>query len=313
MGNFWPSLASVVESETKRNPARYHMNEDSLCSYYATNGFHFATDEKTNASIHLKLHTALLSFMFFALLFIVVNLLTLLITAYKRLTLDMEILWTQTIVHFIFAGITAPLSLWFIFEGTLKADIVNSTISESVILICITVGFMAYEITSLLAANCLLRYFNQSLLFQDLITLTGSCLLLYYDQAHFFGLIAIAVEGVSVFKSITWMLKHLGLSRTWLGRLFQHTAIHLCHYCPLLGVYCLVLSYEQVDALFEDMPTPILLVLYTGLLTELFLIAPYWSAKLMEELYRFKVIKIPTGSGVYHLCSVSVPNVQQRR
>ena len=132
---------------------------------------------------------------------------------------------------------------------------------------------------------------NHYILLHDTITLIGASLLLYYNQAHFFGLVGLLVEGVAIFRSLSWILNEVGLRNTILWKCVQHTAIHLYSYCPLLGFYCLILSYNQLDTLSAELPSSILLVIGTSPLTELFFVAPLWSTTLMQELFNSDTVK----------------------
>lgn len=259
---------------------------------------------------HPKMHSVLLSFLFFSILFIVTDFMLMSVRfAFRKLSLETKIVWTQTVVHLVFALITSPLALWYLLlDNSLGNDIVNSTTIESKLLMCITIGFMVCELTTLVALKYTTsRLFNRPMFFQDLVVITGACLLLHCDRGHFFGLIAIAIEGVYIFNSVSWMLKQTGsFGRSW--KLLQVMTIHLCNYCPLVGIYCLMLSYQQLNSLLENVPLPILVLLYTCLLTEMFIVIPAWSVRLMEDLQRIRVVKIP--SGIYKLCSVSLAQTQ---
>ena len=264
---------------------------------------------------HTQLHPVLLAFLFFSVLFVIVNFAIVSVTRFRRklLTMEMELVWTQTIVHLVFSLIAAPLSVWYLlFEPSLSSDIANSVTTQSVLLMCIMIGFMACEVATLLASNYILRFFNRSIFCQDVVMIFGACLLLHYNQAHFFGLMGIALEAVYVFSSLSWIAKQNGAlfgSNTW--RFFHIVTIHMCNYCPLLGIYSLILSYRQIDSLLANLSVLALVVLYACMMLEFFFVFPSWSMKLMEDLQRVKVVRIP--SGVYRLCSVGLAQVPNKR
>ena len=307
MGNFWSSLQSEIsiglnELPVLINPS--HTNEDSCVVRSSLfEGLPFPNSGNTFDTSQ-KVHIVLLSFLFFTLLFVIVNLLSCLTTVYHQLSADMEVLWTQTIVHMIFALIVTPFAIQYaLWDDNLKSNIISNELLVSTFLISIYLGFVIYETTSLLAANIILQYCNHYILLHDIITLIGASLLLYYNQAHFLGLVGLLIEGVAVFRSLSWILNEVGLRHTILWKCVQHTAIHLYSYCPLLGFYCLILSYHQLDTLSAELPSSILLVMGTSLLTELFVVAPLWSTTLMQELFNSDIVK--PSSNLPELCSAS--------
>ena len=295
MGSILAYFTSGISSDDKETTRFF----EELSSYLSPVIFDIKTGQ------HLKFHSVLLSFMFFSMLYIAVNLLILLVTMplCRKLTQEMEVIWTQTVVHVIFSSIMSPVSIWYLLttNNTFMKDVSNCVTNESTFLMCVTVGFMVHEITTTLTTNWNLRCKNYSMLYQDLVMMFGSCLFLHYDRAHFFGLMAIAVEGIYIFNSITWMLVRFGLFGTLVWKSMQVTTIYMCNYCTLLGVYCLLLLYHQFNAFLDSLPIPVLLLLCTCLIIELFLVIPNWSIGLMEVLQarRVKVVKI--SSGIYRL------------
>ncbi len=304
MGNLLAYFTSSISSEDKQTTG---ILED-FSSYLSPVIF----DAKTGQ--HVKFHSVLLSFTFFSLLYIAVNLMILLVTIYTKLSKEMEVIWTQTIVHVIFSSIVSPFSIWYLYaDSAFVNNISHTATDESSLLMCITIGFMVHEITTSLTTNWNLGSRNYSIVYQDLVMLSCCCLILHYDRAHVFGLIAMTMEGVYIFDSISWILAQFNLLRTFIWKLIQVITIHLCNYCTMLGVYCLWMSYQQFDSLLNCLPVPVLSLFFTSFIIEMFIVIPSWSIKLMEMLeYSGRNKAVQLSSDVYRLSSVSFINVQRK-
>ena len=235
---------------------------------------------------YLKLHVILLSLLLFTLAFITVNIISCLTRIFQQLNPSTEVFWCQTFVSLIFSIFTTPFTLWLILvDDNLKTDLVNNTSLISTLLIGIGIGYNVYEITTQVAAYVLFQYRNPYLLIHHMSGLLSGTLMVYYNQGHFFGCAALLIEASIAFRSLSIILKEIQLEGTWLWRFMKYISIYLDIYCPLLGVYCIALSYLQWESISEDLSLPILAVVFPSLITELFVISSHWSHESMQELF----------------------------
>ena len=73
--------------------------------------------------------------------------------------------------------------------------------------------------------------------------LSGS-LMVYYNEGHFFGCATLLIEASIAFHSLPIILKEIQLYRRNMAMEIHQIYLHLSGYIlPLLGVYCIALSY----------------------------------------------------------------------
>ena len=232
---------------------------------------------------HVKLHSVLMSFLVFTLAFILTSVVSSPYRNFKILTPTYQVLWCQRIVRMLFGTLTSPITLWYLFlYSNLKDDVVHRHSLVTEILLGALVGFCLYEVACLAAALILFKDKKFYVVVEPAVTLGTAALLICQQSLHYYGCIAILVEGIRSVHALSSLMKQVRLHRSLRWRYVLHVAIHLYHYCPLLGLYCYYLMWSQLESPLSLPPVSLPMVLWV--FVELFAVAPYWSHRLTDEL-----------------------------
>ena len=169
-----------------------------------------------------------------------------------------------------------PFGVWYLlFDDNLHLDIVLESDKTAKLLCLISLGYFIYG--SVLSVLSLIIF--RSLCLKTFIRQTFySCILaqvVFFDVGYYYAIVGGLLEAVDLPSSLSWLLTHLKMTGSKLWRINQAILIHLTHCRWVMEFYWFYLTWKHYTSVSANLPLPLVVVIYGGLLLTTFVDTPY--------------------------------------
>ncbi len=238
-------------------------------------------------SLAVKVQVMALTFLATSIIFALSYIASFRFTVFKyHLRTKEKIFWCLAFVRAVWGFIAAFFGFWYLaIDNTLHIDVVHGNSESTFLVVYVCVGFFAFECLALFTSNFLFGNFDSFLTAHHLLSLTGYSIVAYYGKAHFFAVVGMLLEMTTPFTCLCWMLLKAKLSHHWIWKANQILLVHLFHCRTTVEGYFFFKSYYHWENIGANMPTAIMIMLYTQLTAQFFVLTPYWSYKKMMQLF----------------------------
>ncbi len=238
-------------------------------------------------TLSVKLTVIALTFLATSIVFVLAYFASFKFTVFKSyLRTKEKIFWCLAFVRAVFGFVAAFFGFWYLaIDNTLHDDVVHGNSESSFIAVYICVGFFLFECTALFSSNYIYGNFDAFLAAHHTLSLTGYCIVAYYGKAHFFAVVGMLLEMTTPFTCLCWMLLKAKMSHRRIWKVNQMLLVHLFHCRTTIEGYFFFKSYYHWEHIGANMPTAIIIMLYTQLSAQFFLLTPYWTYKKMMQLF----------------------------
>ena len=243
---------------------------------------------KSTTDWNFKLHACLFSLLIFLAIFVVSKLLfTCISNKFQKFSELDQVYWCETSTNLALSLLVSPFALLVMLKDDyISLDIIHNTSFLSMLILCITIGFLIFEIILQIVGSFFFKTINSVLTGYNTINVIILGLMLHYDYAHFLGCAImlthspIAAHGFSIMiEQFDFIPRCIILKLT---TLFRQVSIHVNVYCPLIGAYCLLTTVLQWDIIREEDSALLLCIMYLCVIIEVIIMPPMWAYHLIK-------------------------------
>ena len=197
-----------------------------------------------------------------------------------------KVFWCLAFVRAVFGFMASGLGIWGLaFTDVLHNDVVMGSSKTSFVTVYLCVGFFLFECTAMFGSNLYFRTCDPFLFAHHSLSVLGYSTAAYYGNTHFFAVVGMLLEVTTPFTCLCWMLLKAGMAEHFVWKANQLVLVHLFHCRTTLEGYFYYKTYLQWDNIFYNMPHPLMLLLYTQLSVQFFVLTPYWTYKKTVQLF----------------------------
>ena len=274
-------LTSVCPATVEESPAGWEPLP-GLKDYYNTRRF--------------NLHVCLWSLFITMLTFTFMNMLQLLWEKYREMEEENQFYWCHYFTNVVFTVTIGPLALLAILnDNYISSDIIHNSTFFSMFLLSIGIGYIVYDIIVQVILCLFTNDCNLTCLFFDITNGIVFIQMICYGYGHFFGCVLLLLHCTLGFDGLAYMSEDFKFEYSKQYREFVSTfyqpSIYLNIYSPLMGGYCLVVTFQQWSIISQNI-CPLLIFIYALVVIEKFIKPTIYARvnieKFVKALYREK-------------------------
>lgn len=208
------------------------------------------------------------------------------VTFRKYLRQKEKVFWCLAIIRALFGILSMFFGIWYLaFDDSFYDDVVNTLTVTSFMGLHIAIGFFVFENVALYTSAVVFQSFDKFLAIHHTLSLIGGSIVAYYGKGHYFGMVGLLLEMTTPFSCICWLLLKAKMAHLFVWKLNQLVLVHLFHCRTTVEGYIFLKTYFQWDNIWNNLPLPIFILLYTQLFLQFFMLTPYWTYKKMMQLF----------------------------
>lgn len=197
---------------------------------------------------------------------------------YRHFTEPTQAYWCGMLANVVFSVLVSPFALLIMIKDSyILSDIIHNTSFLSMLILCITIGFLVYQIIVQLTGHIIYNSYDKVLTVYDIINVAILGLLVYYDYAHFLGCAIVLTQNPVAtygFAQFDFIPEYIASCWCCLCRMIL---LHLYICSPLLGAYCLWTTVSQWDIIREEISLFLIHIVYTCVIVEVIILPELWT------------------------------------
>lgn len=169
-----------------------------------------------------------------------------------------------------------PFGVWYLlFDDNLHLDIVLESDKTAKLLCLISLGYYVYDsvlsvLSLIIFRNVPLKTFVRHTMYSCIFALV-----LFFNTGYYYAIVGSLLEAVDLPSSLSWLLTHLNKAESKLWRINQAILIHLTHCRWVMEFYWFYLTWKHYTSVSTNLPLPLMVVIYSGLLLTTFVDTPF--------------------------------------
>ena len=248
---------------------------------------------------NFKISTVAITCISYTLLFFVVSLASFTTERFRVLNGVDKFTWCAKSTKVFYFPVPVVTGFWFLLvDDTLKDDVVNATTKTSFIAVYIHVGFNLLD--SILMAVGKILYgsrFSTALLIHHFTVFTVYSIVIYYNgKGHYFGMLGFIYEMAGPLSYINWILGKAKITHLCIWKVNQKISVYLWYFRTVLDLYVFYVLIKNWSYVWNEMPLPMFVTYFCGLLLVCFFLTPHWTKKAAKRLYRQYSRRISSGN-----------------
>lgn len=169
-----------------------------------------------------------------------------------------------------------PFGVWYLlFDDNLHLDIVLESDKTAKLLCLISLGYFVYGSVLSVLNLIISRSLCPKTLLRHLIYSCILALVVFFDIGYYYAIVGSLLEAVDLPSSLSWLLTHLKMAGSKPWRINQAILIHLTHCRWVMEFYWFYLTWKHYTSVSTNLPLPLTVVIYSGLLLTAFVDTPY--------------------------------------
>lgn len=226
------------------------------------------------------------SFLFFALIFVVIVLVCNLFPVFHKLGMKFQIFLSLSVVRAVYGFFAIVLGIYALFTTTnLDRDVVYGTNATSFVAMLFTVGFFIFELSAVVLSDIAFKTFSKMLITHHGLALVAYSIAVNLNANFCFGCKGLILEMSTPFSCMCYVLLKAGMERTTLWKVNQIILIHTFHLRSVVECHMWYIAYNNWQYIYNFMPTSLFILLFTNLILITFIMTPYWGYKKTQQLF----------------------------
>ncbi|KAK0045703.1 protein CLN8, partial [Biomphalaria pfeifferi] len=234
----------------------------------------------------IQIKIIIAAFIFVTVLFIGSLIVCNLFPAFRALVLKHQIFMSLAIVRGVYGFFSIVIGIYAIFKTTdLDRDVVFGKNATSSFAMCITVGFFLFELTAVVLSDIAFKTFSRMLILHHGLALIAYSLAVKLGANYAFGCKGMILEMSTPFSCLCYVLLKAGWENSKAWVINQMILVHTFHLRSVVECHLWVVTYFNWENIYSNMPTVLLVLLYTNLTLVTFIMTPYWGYKKTQQLF----------------------------
>lgn len=169
-----------------------------------------------------------------------------------------------------------PFGIWYLlFDDNLYLDIVLESDKTAKLLCLISLGYYVYDSLLSMLSLIIFRSISMKMFVRHTMYACIFALVLYFNTGYYYAIVGSLLEAVDLPSSLSWLLTHLNMAESKLWKVNQAVLIHLTHCRWVMEFYWFYLTWKHYTSVSTNLPLPLMVVIYCGLLLTTFVDTPY--------------------------------------
>ena len=242
------------------------------------------------------MHLCLWALFTFMLVFTLMNTFQLFWKKYREMEEENQFYWCHYTTNVVFTVTVGPFALLAILKDNyISSDILHNSTFFSMFLLSVGIGYIVYDIIVQVILYAFTKDCNLTCLFFDITNGIVFIQMICYSYGHFLGCVLLLLHCTLGFDGLAYMSEQFEFEYRKKYREFVSTfyqpSIYLNIYSPLVGGYCLVVTFQQWSIISQNI-CPLLIFIYALVLIEKFVKPMIYARvnieKFVKALYREK-------------------------
>lgn len=227
------------------------------------------------------------SFAFYAAIFLICHLLSVVLSrTYRSLLTKEKVFWDLAATRAVF-GVQSTIAGLYVLtqDSVLSRNQVSGKDDFSWFNVLTATGFFIFENMALHVSNVAFRSFDLPLATHHVFALSGYVAVVIWDSlGHYLPMVTLLMEVSTPFSCISWMLLKAGWAHSMFWRANQWVMIHMFHCRMVLTYYMWWVSWSHWGAINATYPLVPRALFFTGLALLTLVINPIWTHKKTMQL-----------------------------
>lgn len=208
------------------------------------------------------------------------------ISAFRKLRTKEKVFWAATVVRALYGVWTIIFAVWYLlFDDNLHIDIALETDVSSYLLSYVNLGFFVFELSCLLLSNAAFLTFDFALFLHHFLGFWMFFFIVFYNVGHYVGIVGAMLEMTTPFTCACWLLLKAGKGNSIVWKINQLILIHLFHCRQMFGFFWFYQLFKHWNSIMTHIPVLLLIDVLVGLVAVTFYLTPYWTWRKTVQLY----------------------------
>lgn len=166
--------------------------------------------------------------------------------------------------------------VWYLlFDDNLHLDIVLESDKTAKLVCLISLGYYVYDSVLLVLSLIIFRSVSLKTFIRHTIYSCIFALVLFFNTGYYYAIVGSLLDIVDLPSSLSWLLTHLSMAESKLWKINQAILIHFTHCRWVMEFYWFYLTWKHYTSVSTNLPLPLVVVIYSGLLLTTFVDTPY--------------------------------------
>ena len=180
--------------------------------------------------------------------------------------------------------------VWYLlFDDNLHLDIVLESDKTAKLVCLISLGYCAYDSVLSMLSLIIFRSVSLKTFIRHTIYSCIFALVLFYNIGYYYAIVGSLLDIVDLPSSLSWLLTHLNMADSKLWKMNQAILVHFTHCRWVLEFYWFYLTWKHYTSVSTNLPLPLVVVIYSGLLLTTFVDTPYSIMTETDKAFRKSV------------------------